>query len=111
VHLGITKCQELHLEAMSLRYYALCTWAGELASDIDMNEFVCLFYTKSGIFTEDLPFNKLFVLLFVASAKQNRLANIIIRDYQTLHSAFLSHSIYIFTEETIQSVSDFNHRK
>jgi hypothetical protein len=33
VHLGITKCQELHLEAMSLRYYALCTltrgqWGG-----------------------------------------------------------------------------------
>jgi hypothetical protein len=37
---------------------------------------LCLSYAKWGIFIEDLPFNKLFVLLFVASAKQNRLANI-----------------------------------
>ena len=49
---------------------------GELTSDIDMNELLCLFYTKWRIFTEDLPFNKLFVLLCVASAKQNTLTNI-----------------------------------
>ena len=50
--------------------------AGELTSDIDMNEFVYVYSIQNEEFLEDLPFNKLFVLLFVASAKQNRLANI-----------------------------------
>jgi hypothetical protein len=60
---------------MKIRVVFLC-WknisGGELTSDIDMNEFVCLSYTKWGIFIEDLPFNE----SFVASAKQNRLTNI-----------------------------------
>jgi hypothetical protein len=45
----------------------------KLTSDIDMNEFIVHVYPiQNEEFLEDLPFNK----LFVASAKQNRLANI-----------------------------------